>query len=96
MKQDAIMSLLETCKPTVFKTRTIPRLAPHRQLDLDITEEEGARPVAARPYPVAPQHLPELNQQIAALERYHPTQSQPLWRTRLVCTKERWKTAVVY
>jgi len=47
----------------------MPCLAPHRQWDLDITEEEGARPVAARPYPVAPQHLPELTRQIAALEK---------------------------
>jgi len=69
MKQDAIVSLLETYKPSVFETRTMPRLAPHCQWDLDITEEEGARPVAARPYPVAPQHLPELNRQIAALEK---------------------------
>ena len=69
MKQDAIVSLLETYEPTVFDTRTMPRLAPHRQWDLDITEEEGARPVAAHPYPVAPQHLPELNRQIAALEK---------------------------
>ena len=66
MKQDAIVSLLETYEPTVFDTRTMPRLAPPRQWDLDITDEEGARPVAARPYPVAPQHLPELNRQIAA------------------------------
>jgi len=76
MKQDAIVSLLETYEPTVFETRTMPRLAPHRQWDLDITEEwdlditegiieEGTRPVAARPYPVAPQHLPELDRQIA-------------------------------
>ena len=69
MKQDAMASLLETHEPTVFETRTIPRLAPHRQWDLDITEEEGARPMAARPYPVAPQHLPGLNLQIAALEK---------------------------
>jgi len=69
MKQDAIVSLLKTYEPTVLETRTVPRLAPHRQWDLDITEEEGAQPVAARPYPVAPQNLPELNQQIAALEK---------------------------
>ena len=69
MKQDAIVSLLETYEPTVFETRTIPRLAPHRQWDLDITEEEGARPVATHPYPVALRHLPELNQQIAAIEK---------------------------
>ena len=30
---------------------------------------EGARPQAGRPYPVAPQHLPELNRQIEVLER---------------------------
>ena len=55
-------------EPTVFATRDMPRLAPHRQWDLDITEVEGARPVAGRPYPVAPQYLPELNRQIAVLE----------------------------
>jgi len=69
MKQDAMASLLETYEPTVFETRTIPRLAPHRQWDLHITEEEGAQPMAARPYPVAPQHLPGLDLQIAALEK---------------------------
>ena len=47
----------------------MPRLAPHRHWDLDITEMEGARPQAGRPYPVAPQHLPELNRQIEVLER---------------------------
>jgi len=47
----------------------MPRLAPHRHWDLDITEMEGARPQAGRPYPVAPQHLPELNRPIEVLER---------------------------
>ena len=47
----------------------MPRSAPHRHWDLDITEMEGARPQAGRPYPVAPQHLPELNRQIEVLER---------------------------
>jgi len=47
----------------------MPRLAPHRHWDLDITEMEGARPQACRPYPVAPQHLTKLNRQIEVLER---------------------------
>jgi len=34
---------------------------------MDITETLGVRPVAGRPYPVSPQHLPELERQIAAL-----------------------------
>ena len=29
MKQDAIVSLLETYEPAVFETHTMPRLAPH-------------------------------------------------------------------
>ena len=33
------------------------------------TSLEGARSQAGRPYPVAPQHLPELNRQITVLER---------------------------
>jgi len=65
MKQDAIVSLLETYEPAVFETRTIPRLAPHREWDLHITEEQGARPAAARAHP----DLPELNWQISALEK---------------------------
>jgi len=67
-KQVDIIRLLEDYEPTVFETRNMPRLAPHRQWDLDITEVEGAQPVAGRPCPVAPQHLPELNRQIAVLE----------------------------
>jgi len=67
-KQADIIRLLESYEPTVFETRDMPQLAPHRQWDLDIMEVEGARPVAGRPYPVAPQHLPELNRQIAVLE----------------------------
>ena len=47
----------------------MPRLAPHRHWNLDITEMEGARPQAGRSYPVASQHLPELNRQIEVLER---------------------------
>ena len=47
----------------------MPRLAPNRHWDLDITKMEGARPQAGRPYPVAPQYLPELNRQIEVLER---------------------------
>jgi len=60
-KQDTIVRILGTYEPTVFETREMPRLAPHRHWDLDITEMEGARPQAGRPYPVTPQHLPELN-----------------------------------
>jgi len=60
-KQDTIVRILEGNKLTVFETRDRPRLAPHHQWDLDITEVEGARPVSGWPYPVSPQHLPELN-----------------------------------
>jgi len=67
-KQDDIIRLLEGYEPTVFETRDMPRLTPHRQWDLDIMEVERARPVAGRPYPVAAQHLPELNCQNAVLE----------------------------
>ena len=89
MKQDAIVSLLKTYEPTVLETRTVPRLAPHRQWDLDITEEEGARPVPARPYPVAPQHLPELNQQIAALEKLVSSVAVAASMAHLSCLHQR-------
>ena len=70
-KQDTIVGILGTYEPTIFETREVPRLAPpwHRHWDLNITEMEGARPQAGRPYPVAAQHLPELNRQIEDLER---------------------------
>ena len=38
-----------------------------RQLDMDITETADARPVDMRHYPVAPQHMPELERQIKVL-----------------------------
>jgi len=68
-QKQAIVGILGTHEPTVFETCEMPRLAPHRHWDLNITEMEVARPQAGRPYPVAPQHLPELNRQIAVLER---------------------------
>jgi len=68
-KQDTNVGILGTYEPTVFETREMSRLAPHRHWDLDITEMESARPQAGCPYPVAPQHLPELNRQIEVLER---------------------------
>jgi len=66
-KQEDILTLLRGYKDTVFETRTMPRMPPRRELDMDITETPGARPVSGRPYPVSPQHLPELERQIAAL-----------------------------
>ena len=42
-------------------------MPPVRQLDMDITETADAWPVAMRHYPVAPQHMPELERQIKAL-----------------------------
>ena len=63
-KQEDILTLLRGYKDTVFETRTIPRMPP---LDMDITETPGARPVSGRPYPVSPQHLPELERQIKTL-----------------------------
>ena len=68
-KQDVIVRILEGYEPMVFETRDMPRLVPHRQWDLNITEVEGAWPVAGWPYLVSPQHLPELNQQIMVLEQ---------------------------
>ena len=65
--QEDIIRILEGFEPTVFETRVMPRLPPFRELDMDIPELEGSRPVAARPYPVAPQNLPELNRQLRAL-----------------------------
>ena len=50
-KQDTIVGIFGTYEPTVFETREMPHLAPHRHWDLDITEMEGARPQAGRPYP---------------------------------------------
>jgi len=66
-KQEDILTLLRGYEDTVFETRTMPRMPPQRELDMDITETPGARPVSGRPYPVSPQHLPELQRQIAAL-----------------------------
>jgi len=62
-----ILTLLGGFENTVFETRTMPRMPPVRQLDMDITETSDARPVAMRHYPVAPQHMPELERQIKAL-----------------------------
>ena len=45
----------------------MPRMPLSRQLDMYITETPDARPVAMRHYPVAPQHMPELERQIKAL-----------------------------
>jgi len=45
----------------------MPRMPPVRQLDMNITETVDARPVSMRHYPVAPQHMPELERQIKAL-----------------------------
>jgi len=66
-KQEDILTLLWVYEDTVFETRTMPRMSPRRELDIDITETPGARPVSGRPYPVSPQHLPELDRQIAVL-----------------------------
>ena len=66
-KQENNLTLLRGYEDTVFETRTMPRMPPQRELDMDITETPGARPVSGHPYPVSPQHLPELKRQIAAL-----------------------------
>ena len=66
-KQEDIFTLQRGYEDTVFETRTMPRMPPRRELDMNITETPGARPVSGRPYPVSPQHLPELERQIAAL-----------------------------
>ena len=62
-----VLKRLRVFEPDVFETRVMPRLPPHRELDLDITERPGSRPVARRPYSVAPQHLSELDRQIQVL-----------------------------
>ena len=62
-----ILSLLGGFEKTVFETRTMSLMPPVRKLDMDITETADARPVAMRHYPVAPQHMPELERQIKAL-----------------------------
>ena len=70
LSEDRINSVLQRLRvfeDDVFETRTMPRLPPHRQLDLDITEVPGSKPIARRPYPVAPHHLPELDWQISVL-----------------------------
>lgn len=63
----SVVDRLRVFEKDVFETRSMPRLPPRRQLDLDITEIPGARPVSRRPYPVAPHHLPELDRQISVL-----------------------------
>ena len=67
---DEILTLLGGFESTVFETRAMPRMPPPRQLDMDITETPDARPVAMRHYPVGPQHIPELEQQIGATEHF--------------------------
>lgn len=52
----------------VFETRSMPRLPPFRQLDLDITVRPGSEPIHLRPYTVAPHLLPELDRQIQLLD----------------------------
>jgi len=64
---DEILTLLGGFESTLFETRAMPRMPPPRQLDMDITETPDARPVAMRHYPVAPQHMPELERQIKTL-----------------------------
>jgi len=59
-KQEDILTLLQGYEETVFETCTMPRMPPRHELDMDITETPGARPVSGRPYPVSPQHLSEL------------------------------------
>jgi len=66
-KQEDILTLLRGYEDTVFETRTMHRMPLRRELDMHITETPGARPVSGRLYPVSPQHLPELERQIAAL-----------------------------
>jgi len=62
-----ILSLLGGFEKTVFETRTMPRMPPVRQLDVDLTETVDARSVAMHQYPVAPQHMPKLECQINSL-----------------------------
>ena len=66
-KQEDTLTLLRDYEDTVFETRTMPQMPPRRELDMDITETLGARPVLGRPHPVSLKHLPELERQIAAL-----------------------------
>jgi len=62
-----ILSLLGGFEKIVFETRTMPRMPPVHQLDMDITETADARTVAMRHYPVVPQHMPELKRKTKAL-----------------------------
>jgi len=48
-KQEDILTLLQGYEDTVLETRTMPRMPPQRELDMDITETPGARPVSGRP-----------------------------------------------
>ena len=70
-KQEDILTLLRGYEETVFETRTMPRMPPRRELDMDIMETPAARPVSGRPspYPVSPQHLSESERQIATLQK---------------------------
>jgi len=89
---DEILTLLGGFESTVFETRAMPRMPPPHQLDMDITETPDARPVAMRHYPVAPQHMPELERQIKTLlDAGIIRESVSLYVSpRLVCTKKRW------
>lgn len=60
---DLVVQRLRAFEGDVFETRSMPRLPPFRQLDLDITVRPGSEPIHLRPYTVAPHLLPELDRQ---------------------------------
>jgi len=65
--RDIIFGVLAGFEPIVFETREMPRMAPRHQYDMDIPQRPGSRPVASRPYSVAPHLKTELSPQIKSL-----------------------------
>jgi len=66
-ERDIILRVLAGFEPTVLEMREIPRMASRHQYDMDIPQRPGPRPVASRPYSVAPHPKAELWRQIESL-----------------------------
>ena len=64
---EEVVTRLRVFEDDVFETRTMPRLAPARDFDVEIVEKPGSQPPARRPYPVALHHRAELDRQVQVL-----------------------------
>ena len=64
---EEVVDRLRVFEEDVFETRSMPRLAPARDFDVEIVEKPGSQPPARRPYPVALHHRAELDRQVQVL-----------------------------